>query len=216
MTPGNYNSDWADMFAVHEALLTELRAAPAYVGRAGQNVEQVATIGSFYENLIEMLHVHHMSEDELLYPILEQRCPESRAALTRIDDQHKLLPAPMARARQAIAAWRESPSVDHGRAVIETTAAIIAVLEPHLREEESTVVPLAARWISQEELGRLGPHSTNAFRGDKPWLMLGLVREHLDQAHRDGMLAHMPPQKRTGWLVEVEPMFEAFVGRVRG
>ena len=33
-----------------------------------------------------------------------------------------------------------------------------------------------------------------SFGADKPWLMLGLVREQLDQAHRDGMLAVCPPR----------------------
>jgi hypothetical protein len=46
--------------------------------------------------------------------------------------------------------------------------------------------------------------------------MMGLVREQLDQAHRDSMLAHMPPQMRTAWTEQMEPAFNAFVRRVRG
>ena len=39
--------------------------------------------------------------------------------------------------------------------------------------------------------------------------MLGLVREQLDQAHRDGMLAGMPPEMRTMWTEHMRGSFEA-------
>jgi hypothetical protein len=53
------------------------------------------------------------------------------------------------------------------------------------------------------------------FRADKPWLMLGLVREQLDQQHRDGMLAGMPPEMRTMWMEQMEPAFNDFIADVR-
>jgi hemerythrin-like domain-containing protein len=215
-SPGSYETDFSDMFAIHTALLTALDAATTYVARAGENPGRAATVGSFYENVLEMLHVHHTGEDELLYPLLEQRCVESRGALERIDAQHQLLAAPMAAAGSAIATWRTDPSVANGRTVIEAMASLAATLRPHLAEEEATVVPLAVRFISPEEMGRLSGHGMQTFRCDKPWLMLGLLREQLDQAHRDRMLEHMPPPMRTKWLEQMEPAFNGFVRSVRG
>jgi hypothetical protein len=58
-------------------------------------------------------------------------------------------------------------------------------------------------------------HSMMSFRADKPWLMVGLVREQLDQEHRDGMLAGMPPDMRTMWNEQMEPAFNAFMTEVR-
>jgi hypothetical protein len=109
-SPGKYNTDVSDMLAVHKALTGALEAAPAHVGKAGVDSERVEVIGSFYENVIEFLHVHHTGEDELIYPVLEERCAESRSELERIDDQHKLLHAPMDAGRSAIATWRAAPS----------------------------------------------------------------------------------------------------------
>jgi hemerythrin-like domain-containing protein len=215
-SPGNYETDFTDMFAVHQALLTALDAAATYIGRAGEDPDRAAAVSSFYENVIEMLHVHHTGEDELLYPLLELRCVESRAALERIDAQHQLLPAPMAAAQSAIAAWRKDFSVARGRAVIDALSSISAALRPHLAEEEATVVPLAVRWISPEEMGRLAGYGMQAFRCDKPWLMLGLMREQLDPIHRDRMLVHMPAPMRTKWIEQMEPAFNGFVRSVRG
>src|SRR4029453_3438923 len=100
-TPGDYNTDVSDMYAVHRALTGALDAAPAYVAKAGLDSQCVEVIGSFYENVIEFLHVPHSGEDEIIYPVVEERCPESRPELERINDQHKLLHAPMDASRSA-------------------------------------------------------------------------------------------------------------------
>jgi hemerythrin-like domain-containing protein len=214
-TLGNYNTDVSDMYAVHNALTKALDAAPAYIAKADLDSERVDVIGSFYDNVIEGLHVHHTGEDELIYPVLEQRCAESRSELERIDDQHKLLYAPMDAARSAIATWRAAPSTDNAQAVIDAIASITELLRPHLAEEETVVLPLATKWMSPEEWGRLPGHAMMIFRGDKPWLGLGLVREELDQEQRDGMLAGMPPEMRTMWTEQMEPAFNAFIAQVR-
>jgi len=215
-TPGNYDTDMADMFAIHHALLTSLDAAHANITRAGQDPARVAAVASFYENVIEMLRAHHTTEDELLYPILEERCAESRAALVRIDDQHKLLPVPMQAGQAAAAAFRDQPTAPRAQAFIDAMTALRGTLAQHLADEEATVVPLAQKWISPQEVGRMAQQGPKAFHGDKPFLLLGLLREQLDQPHRDGMLMHMDPGFRTMWLERLEPAFSAFVGQVRG
>jgi hemerythrin-like domain-containing protein len=214
-TLGNYNTDVSDMYAIHTALTGALDAAPAYIANAGVDPERVEVIGSFYENGIEFLRVHHTGEDDLVYPVLEQRCAERRSELERIDDQHKLLHAPMDAGRSALAAWRAAPSTDNTHAVIDAIASIAESLRPHLAEEETVVLPIATKWMSPEEWGRLPGHAMMNFRADKPWLALGLVREQLNQEQRDGMLAGMPPEMRTMWTEQMEPAFNAFIAEVR-
>jgi hemerythrin-like domain-containing protein len=215
-TVGNsYDTDVSDMYAVHKAILGALDAAQAYVAEAGLEQKRVDTIGSFNENVIEFLHVHHGSEDAVLYPILEERCAESRSALERIDAQHKSLYAPMDAGRATNAAWRATPSTDTAQALIDAIGSIGETLRPHLAEEEVTVLPIARKWISPEEWARMSGHSMMSFAADKPWLMVGLVLEQLDQQHRDSMVAGMPPQMRTMWLEQMEPAFNAFISEVR-
>jgi hemerythrin-like domain-containing protein len=214
-TSGTYDTDVSDMCAVHEALREALDKAPVYVGRAGVDAGRVEIVASFTENVIEFLHVHHSGEDELIYPILEQRSAASRPELERINNQHTALYEPMDAARSATAAWRDAPSTANARAVIDAVGSIAETLRPHLAEEETVLLPVAAKWMSQEEWGRLPGHHMMSFRGDKPWLMLGLVREQLDQEHRDAMLAGMPPEMRTTWIEQMEPAFNAFIAQVR-
>ena len=173
-------------------------------------------IGSFCENVIEFLHVHHAGEDELIYPVLEQRCAESRSELERINDQHKLLHAPMDAARSAIATWRAAPSTDNAQAVIDAIASIVEPLRPHLAEEETVLLADCHEVDDSRGIGAGCPVThMMIFRADKPWLPMGLVREQLDQEHRDGMLAGMPPEMRTMWTEQMEPAFNAFIAEVR-
>ncbi|MGD0392241.1 MAG: hemerythrin domain-containing protein [Acidimicrobiales bacterium] len=214
-TPGQFNTQTSDMIAVHQALLGSLDAAPDLVGKAGVDPDRVEIISSFYDNVLEFLHVHHAGEDEMIYPLLEERCAHEKALLERIDDQHKLLYEPMDGAWATIAAWRASPSAEGGQAVVEAISTVDTTLRPHLKEEEDTVLPIASAWMSPEEWSQLPGHALQSFRGDKPWLALGLVREGLTSEQRDGMLAGMPPPLRSQWTDEWEPAFAAFIAEVR-
>lgn len=87
--------------------------------------------------------------------MLEERCAESRSELERINDQHKLLHAPMDAGRSAIATWRAAPSSDNAQAVIDAIASIAKPLRPHLAEEETVLLPIASKWMSPE-MGEAG------------------------------------------------------------
>jgi hypothetical protein len=173
-------------------------------------------IGSFYDNVLEFLHVHHAGEDELIYPVLEGRCADSKSLLERIDAQHALLNEPMKITTQAIATWRESPSVVTGRATVNAIAVVDETLRPHLEEEETMVLPIASAWMSPEEWAEIPGHALRSFRGDKPWLALGLVRQELAQEQRDAMLARMPQDMQILWTEQWEPAYNGFIAEVHG
>jgi hemerythrin-like domain-containing protein len=212
---GTYQTQTSDMFAVHQALLGALEGAPALVASAGHDAERTELIGSYYENVLEFLHVHHAGEDELIYPILEERCTDEKAMLARIDAQHTLLVGPMAEAREAIAAWRATPSAEAGANVVRLLGVIDQTLRPHLGDEETMVLPVASAWISPEEWGRLPGHALQSFRADKPWLALGLVHEQLTNDRQVQMLSRMPPQLQSLWTEQWGPAFASFITEVR-
>ncbi len=213
--PGAYRTDTNDMRAVHGALLTSLGSAGALVAGAGCDRAAVATASSFLENVVEFLHVHHQGEDDLVYATLKERCPENHALLARIEDQHRLLDEPMARATSSLGAWRSDP----GAATADQTAVAFALvhrtLAPHLAEEEDEVLPIASAYLSPEEWAQLPGHALKIFGGDRPWLALGLVREALTEEQRSEMLAGMPPPLQAQWTDDWEPAFTTFIAEVR-
>lgn len=209
-----YDTNTSDMAAVHRAIRGALDAAPRYVAHAGDS-ERVEIIGNFYDNVIEFLHVHHQGEDELLYPLLEKRCPHEMEALEMIDAQHRLLDGPMLRVRDAISAWTARPTEESSQALIDAIARVDEILTPHLADEEALVVPLASRYLSEEEWGQLPGHALQTFDRDKPWLALGLVFEQLDADGRDSIVAGMPPPVQELWTHEWSPAFDKFIAQVR-
>ena len=213
-TPGNYQTPTVDMIAVHQALISSLEAAPSLVEPV-DDAGRAELVGSFYENILEFLHVHHEGEDVLVYPLLKERCPEDRATLERIEAQHSLLDDPMAEAGAAVTAWRTSPSAEGARSLVGSMATIGEALRPHLEEEESAVLPIASSWMTPEEWGLLPGHALQSFRADKPWLAIGLIREHLSEEQRDRMLEGMPPPVQAMWIEQWQPAFNAFIAEVR-
>jgi hemerythrin-like domain-containing protein len=214
--PGTYNTDTSDMFAVHRAILGALEAAPAYVGGAGADAERTELIGSYYDNVLELLNVHHSGEDKLLYSLLEERCVDSRTEIARINEQHKLLDEPLDAGRSAVASWRSAPSREGAQTVVDSLADIDAVLRPHLADEEVTVVPLCSEWLSPEEWGQLPAHAIQTYGADKVWLALGLVFEQVPPATLDAILAGMPPELQEVWREQWRPAFNDYIAQVRG
>jgi hemerythrin-like domain-containing protein len=213
--PGTYTTEVGDMFAVHQAITAALDAAPVLVGGVGANAERAEVVGSFYESVLQFLHGHHAGEDELLYPLLEERCPHEKDMLERIDAQHALLNTPMEEAQEALAEWRRAPSAEGAEKLVRLLEAVDETLRPHLGEEETFVLPVATAWISPEEWGQLPAHAMQTYQGDKPWLALGLIREQLSSDQRDRMLSGMPPPVQTIWAEQWEPAFNAFMNEVR-
>ena len=69
----------------------------------------------------------------------------------------------------------------------------------HLDTEETTLLPLCGANLSPEEWGAIPGHALASYRGDKVWLILGLIRERMNDEQRAAMLEHMPPPARDMW-----------------
>ncbi len=158
---------------------------------------------------------HHRGEDDLIYPVLKERCLGELSLLSRIEGQHRLLDAPMADARSTLDAWRSDPTPVSAGRIVDAFSLVQHILDPHLTEEEDEVLPIASAYLSPDEWAQLPGHALSVFTGDKPWLALGLVREGLTDEQRSGMLAGMPPPLQQLWADEWEPAFNAFIAEVR-
>lgn len=212
---GNFQTETGDMRVVHKALLAAFDAADALVEVAGSDTTKVATVATFFENVLEFLHVHHGGEDELLYPKLVERCIEHAALLEQIDKEHALLTEPMAAARGAIVAWEEDPTPDTGAVLAASLDIVEGALRPHLRIEEELVLPIASTHLSEEEWGELPVHSMMSFSGDKPWLPFGLILEQLSEEQRTAMLSNLPEPVHQAWEHEWSPAYAGFMSMLR-
>ncbi|HET6816210.1 MAG TPA: hemerythrin domain-containing protein [Mycobacteriales bacterium] len=208
--------DTTDMVAVHRVFRESLGVAPQLIGSVpGDDAERVNAVAGYYADILAFLHVHHEGEDELLWPKLIERCPEQADVIRRIAGQHEGVLTALQTAETYLEAWKAEPTTDNAATLAAALITLAVGLGAHLDEEERVILPLAADHLTGEEWGALPAHGMQNFRGERIWLILGLIREQMTDTQRSSMDAHMPPPVREFWVNVGEPQFVKFIADIR-
>ena len=154
--------------------------------------ERVAFMSDHVDFALGMLHHHHASEDELLYPLLIQRAPEEAAETERTQHQHKEVEGTIEAATNACVTWRKSPSAESGEALATSLEALNEALQPHLDDEEQITVPLAAVTLTQAEWDKMGEQGTAGIPKKMLPVAFGMLLEPLNESDRALMKAELP------------------------
>jgi hypothetical protein len=205
-------ADTTEMASVHRVFRNALSQVPQLVGPAAGDADRAELVCSYYDNVLNLLHVHHEGEDLLLTPLLLERgTADETAEITRIAAQHAAVLGDIETAEARIADFRSSPTVDAAAAMAGALATLNASLVAHLDEEENTAMPIAAKYVNVAEWGQLPAHGLQHFSGDKLWLILGLLRTEMTDAQRANMDAHMPPPVFQFWTETGEALYTDYV-----
>lgn len=208
--------DTSDMLAVHAALRRGFGGAAALL----QTVEpgdddRAALVASYFGNLLALLQAHHEAEDLLLWPRLLERVPDAMPVL-HVAAQHVGLDPVVEAVERRLADWAGAPTAVRARSLGTAFTALARALGRHLDDEETQVLPLAAEHLTEDEWAELPAHAIAAFAGDRPWLVLGLIRAELTSAKAAEQLAAMSGPAREFWLSVGRPQYEAFVATLFG
>ncbi|MGH9170801.1 MAG: hemerythrin domain-containing protein [Acidimicrobiales bacterium] len=214
---GAPQTDTSDMLAVHQVFRDALEGAPDYIGTVEPgDALRSAVVGSYYYNVLRFLEVHHSGEDELVTPLLVERCTPEEVELVRtIASQHHAVEAPVESAHAVLGKWTADADAESGAELTSILGELGEALVPHLDAEEAGVLPLAADHLSGEEWGALPGHGLQHFAGDNVWLILGLIRESLTEEHRQHMLTAMPPPVVEAWNSVGEGAYLGFMASLR-
>ncbi|HET7530607.1 MAG TPA: hemerythrin domain-containing protein [Mycobacteriales bacterium] len=208
--------DTSDMIGVHQVFRESLGIAPQLVGSVAEDdPDRVATVAAYYANVLAFLHAHHEGEDELIWPKLVERCPDQAETVRRVAGQHDDVLALLERAESQLAEWQAEPTTDRGATLAAALVTLAVGLSAHLDEEERVILPLAAEHLTVEEWAELPSHGMRSFRGDRIWLIMGLIREQMTDAQRAAMDVAMPPPVREFWTTVGQAQFTAFVADLR-
>jgi hypothetical protein len=206
--------DVSDMFAVHGVFRDTLGAAPTLVQSAApDDAERVALVANYYENILSFLHAHHDGEEALVFPLLRERCPGEGALIDRLESEHEEALKLVANAENALAAWPGGDAAARAE-VADSLEALRVQLEAHLSEEETMGLPLCSQTMTMEEWGALPGHGMAHFEGDKIWLILGLLRQRMNDDQRTAMLEHLPPPAVEMWTGFGEQAFNDLSSQV--
>jgi len=212
--PDARGTDAGDMALAHRGMHGALATAPSYVV-GNVDPHRARLIANFYENVVEVLRVHHLGEDELVYPLLWARCVQERDMLERVSAQHHLLDEPMRAANEAIAIYASAPSALNQASLVSAIGALDGAVVPHFADEELYVVPLISEHLTPEEWAQARTHGSSQFRKDKIWITSCFLRENLRNGELEESFAHLPQVIRERWQTEWSPAYDEFMQQVR-
>lgn len=134
------------LIAMHKAMRADSRRLISAVDALPAGDTQEATaLGRAFAAIVGLIHDHHWTEDDVMYPFLLQRVPGFESDTLRLENDHVELDAAMARinARFRLLAHQLSARLwqDTRGHLLEEAAAFDRVLVDHLDREEALVVP---------------------------------------------------------------------------
>jgi hemerythrin-like domain-containing protein len=143
--------------------------------------------------MLEFLHAHHTSEDEVLWPALLARNPDAAALVESLEVDHAHI-APAAHAVSVTASAYAATTDDRARAAFSAALEQLdAVLAPHLTREVAEAMPVVAaslthrEWDELERKYKVSSKSTTELALEGHWLL-----DDLDAEGRD-VVVHVVP-----------------------
>jgi hemerythrin-like domain-containing protein len=191
--------DISDMIAAHDTLRKEYASLPLLVKSIPDgDAERAAVVCDHIALLGVLMTAHHDAEDELLWPLAEERAPEHEAIFI-MEREHDDLTGHVARIGELAAAWRSDPSATN-RAALHTELIVFEKdLLKHLGHEEREALPLLGTVITQEEFASFGARARDSVPPEQRTLLLGLILEDTNPASRAAVLEGMSAEARAAY-----------------
>jgi hemerythrin-like domain-containing protein len=144
------------LVAVHHAMRADgRRLAHAAAQLSEGDVERASALGRAFAAIATLVHDHHWTEDDVMYPFLVERVASFERDVIRLEDDHVELDAAMARigARFRLLShalnaglWR-----DTRRHLVEEATTFHELLVDHLDREEAIVLPAVDVMLSSSD-----------------------------------------------------------------
>lgn len=176
---------------------------------------RAGAVAGHLEFLLEGLHMHHTTEDELVWPTLASRLGDE-GTLAAMEQQHEAIAASVARVRSATEAWRRSPDRSTAGSLSHEVDAFRVVLEAHLDQEERDAVPLIVRHLTPEEWEAVGQTAFAKFTPEQRWIATGQLLDVATPDEAATMFGALPVQVRILWHVVGKRTYRRYITPVRG
>ena len=210
-------TDTHDMVVVHRAFRREFRLiSPLVRAVPAGDTARAAVLAAHGRLMLEGLHLHHTSEDDLLWPLLLERCPPDADLVERMEAQHARVDHHIQQLTPALARWEAEARPAVAEEVASAFEALHAALVEHLDEEEREILPLAARHVTQAEWSRLGEAGVEKMTRQQLPLFFGAGLEEATPEERREMLGVLPPPIRLLARTLFAWQYRRYVSRVRG
>ena len=175
------------LMAIHRAMRADShRLIGAVEALPDGDVHRAEALGRAFAAIVSLIHDHHWTEDDVMYPFLIDRVDGFEEDAIRLEDDHVELDAAMARvnARFRLLAHQLSPRLwqDTRRHVGDEAAAFRDVLTGHLDREEAVVLPAVDSVLTEADRHALHKEESKlaSYRHMKmavPWVLANSTPE---------------------------------------
>jgi hemerythrin-like domain-containing protein len=196
-TNGRRSFDGREMVAVHDMLRREFALLPGLVaGVTAGDHDRAQIVGGHIEALMTVLHHHHRSEDEFVWPLLLNRCAESEALVGLMEDQHERVATLGHQIDEALSVWRHNATVESRGALVDILNRLTPPLTEHLSDEENRVVPLMEQHLTADEWNEMVAKGAADADPEQLPLGFGMLMYEADPEIIDRTIASMPADAR--------------------
>ncbi|MFC3995067.1 hemerythrin domain-containing protein [Nocardiopsis sediminis] len=179
-------ADSRDMYAVHTMFRREFRALPALIrGVAAHDRARTQIVADHVALLVELLHVHHRSEDDHCWPKLASRGPEDVAAIVDLmQSQHKVVDAALQDTEVQASRWRDSATAEDRDMLAGAIDRLLPPLCEHLDAEEEKMLPLIDRYLTADEWAEVGSKGLGNISAGKVPVLFGMLLQDASTEQR--------------------------------
>jgi len=132
---------------------------------------------------LDLLHQHHTTEDEMLWPILRERAPSHAADLDLLESQHQKID-PLIDAASDRSQTRERRA--------SVLAELHALINQHLDDEERIALPLLREHITSQEWQTVGNQAEAKMSGLQRKIAYGHSAVEANPAELAELMAMLP------------------------
>lgn len=120
------------------------RVSSVLAEAAAHPAASAAALAEVRDFLVAQLETHHKCEDNILWPMIEDRAPGAAEPLARLSGEHDQLDA-------ALDALATAPVDEPGRtALVDAAVAVRDLVHAHLENEEPILLPALRDHVSEE------------------------------------------------------------------
>ncbi|MEW2636199.1 hemerythrin domain-containing protein [Streptomyces sp. NPDC048389] len=200
------NLDMTMMFAIHDALRRELERIARITARADDDPRHVLSTAVGWELFKKFLTVHHTSEDDTVWPVMEQALagrPDELALLEAMEAEHAVIDPLLADIDAALA------DRDFGRERLgRLTDTLCTRLGGHLDHEERDALQLMDLTLTQEQWAAFSAEQRTRIGDDSarylPWLL-----DDIDAVKVASILRKLPEPLRNAYESEWRAAYDA-------
>jgi hypothetical protein len=187
-------TDTREMLVVHSAFRREFRLAAGVVRAATPgDLARAKVVSEHLTLMTTMLHHHHHNEDALLWaPLLERVSAADAPTVLLMEAQHERMAAHLDAVDERVAAFAAHPGVDAQVALADALDRAYELLVEHLDAEETRLLPLAGRLLTEAEWAQLGEQGNGGIPKSRLPLCFGMMMYEGEPEVITHMLASAP------------------------